>query len=293
MTLPSAPLPLSHLGVLAVRGVEARKFLQGQVSQDVQGLRDDRVEWAGLHNPQGRTLALLRLVPQGPTDVLCILPRELLSETLLALRKYLLRAKAVLGDESATWRITGLAADIESSAAPAATLATQPGSARQEADRILWRHASDGRIIMLQRLTTATESPPTDESAAAQAALDWQRADIAAGLPELTLRTHGQFVAQMLNLDALGGISFNKGCYTGQEVIARAHYRGRVKRRAQRFVLPPGTLPEPGEAVSLSDGRSAEVLLAAPVAAGIEILAVAPTVEHDPLALPLSYRLPE
>lgn len=282
MTAPQFPVVLEHLGVLAVRGTEARKFLQGQLSQDVLGLPADRVAWAGLHNPQGRTLALLRLVPQGETDVLCVLPQALLAETLLGLRKYLLRAKATLNDESALWQIAGLAGDP--------LLPATPGSARHEAGRILWRHASDGRVLVLE--PRHAEAGAATEAATATR-LDWLRADIAAGLPELTSQTRGEFVAQMLNLDALGGISFNKGCYTGQEVIARAHYRGRVKRRAQRFALPAGALPSPGESVTLADGRSAQVLLAAPTSSNVEILAIAPTIEGDTLALPLSYPLPE
>ncbi len=288
MSAPQHPLMLDHFGVLAVRGVDARKFLQGQLSQDVLGLRADQVVWAGLHNPQGRTLALLRLVPQGETDVLCVLPRELLANALTVLRKYLLRAKATLTDESAMWQIVGLTDD--------AALARDPGSARHDDGRILWRHASDGRVLALEPHGSEAggandANGATDASAAS--GLDWLRADIAAGLPELTAQTSGEFVAQMLNLDALGGISFNKGCYTGQEVIARAHYRGRVKRRAQRFALPAGELPAPGASVTLADGRSAQVLLAAPTTSTIEILAVAPTVEGDTLALPLSYPLPE
>jgi len=294
VTAQQSSFVLEHLGVLAVRGVDARKFLQGQLSQDVLGLRADQVLWAGLHNPQGRTLALLRLVPQGETDVLCVTPRTLLGDALSVLRKYLLRAKATVSDESALWQIVGLADD--------AALARAPGSARHADGRILWRHASDGRVLALEPRRAAADGATeagvateanvaTDASTASR--LAWLRADITAGLPELTAQTSGEFVAQMLNLDALGGISFNKGCYTGQEVIARAHYRGRVKRRAQHFVLPTGELPAPGAAVTLADGRSAQVLLAAPTSSTIEILAVAPTVESDTLALPLSYPLPE
>lgn len=280
----TAPLPLEALGVIAVRGVDARKFLQGQLSQDVLGLRDDRVEWAGLHNPQGRVLALLRLVPAGPTDVLCVLPRELIEDTLAGLRKFLLRAKATLADESSAWQLEGLADDSQ--------LPATVGSARREGEIILWRHASDGRVL---RLSPRPPSPTTSASVAASDALAaWQRADVAAGIPEVLLRTRGEFVAQMLNLDALGGISLTKGCYTGQEVIARAHYRGRVKRRVQRFRWPADALPSPGDQVTLADGRSAAVVLAAPVAEGSgEILAVTQTVDADSLALPMSYSLPE
>jgi len=289
-----APLPLEHLGVIAVRGSDARKFLQGQLSQDVLGLAEGRVEWAGLHNPQGRVLALLRLVPDGATDVLCVLPRELIGETVALLRKFLLRAKATLADETTGWQVSGMADDD--------SLPASPGSARRDGARILWRHAADGRVLCLAPRTIPLEGAAAGVAVSAHAPLvadpdalnAWQRADVTAGLPEISLATRGEFVAQMLNLDALGGISFNKGCYTGQEVIERAHYRGRVKRRAQHFVLPSAAPLAAGESVMLADGRSATVVLEAASAAGRrDVLAVTQMIEGDTLALPLSYPLPD
>lgn len=280
--------PLTHLGVLAVRGVDARKFLSGQLSQDVLALRADRVELAGLHNPQGRVLALLRLVAQGPDDVLCVLPRASLADTLALLQKFLLRAKATLSDESALWQIEGLASTPQALPDPVGSALRAPGN---NGETVIWRHASDGRLMCLRAAThvVPAESSPTDEGAALAA---WQRADIAAGIPEITPATRGEFVAQMLNLDVQGGISFTKGCYTGQEVIARAHYRGRVKRRAQRFRLAAGPLPAPGEKLELEMDvagtkirRSAQVINAVADQtgiAGIECLAVAAFAAAEP-----------
>jgi len=88
----------------------------------------------------------------------------------------------------------------------------------------------------------------------------WERADIAAGLPQVYAATSEAFVAQMLNLDLLGAIAFDKGCYTGQEVIARAHYRGRVKRRMQRWHNLSGTHLEPGQTAQAGDGRTVVVV---------------------------------
>jgi folate-binding protein YgfZ len=105
----------------------------------------------------------------------------------------------------------------------------------------------------------------------------WLRLDIAAGLPQVYAATSEEFVAQMLNLDVLGGISFEKGCYTGQEVIARAHYRGRVKRRLQRFMSREPAKLAVGETGQLADGRSFKVVEAAELTNGrCEFLAVAP-----------------
>jgi folate-binding protein YgfZ len=94
------------------------------------------------------------------------------------------------------------------------------------------------------------------------------------GLPQVYAATREQFVAQMLNLDLLGAVSFDKGCYTGQEVIARAHYRGRVKRRLQRWSNRTGAVLKPGDAVHGPDGRALVVVRGAPASGDQEILAV-------------------
>jgi folate-binding protein YgfZ len=105
----------------------------------------------------------------------------------------------------------------------------------------------------------------------------WRRLDIAAGQPQVYAATSEEFVAQMLNLDVLGAIAFDKGCYTGQEVIARAHYRGRVKRRLQRFVSGGPLQLKPGDSGKLTDGRAYRVVEAVQLAdSRCEFLAVAP-----------------
>src|SRR5256885_16349952 len=122
-------------------------------------------------------------------------------------------------------------------------------------------------------------APPHCEPAPPQA---WQRLSVAAGEPEVFAATSEEFVAQMLNLDVLGAIAFDKGCYTGQEVIARAHYRGRVKRRLQRFVSHTPLRLQPGDTGALNDGRAFKVVNAVALADGrCEFLAVAPCAGED------------
>ena len=136
----------------------------------------------------------------------------------------------------------------------------------------------------------------------------WRGVAIASGEPQVYAATSEEFVAQMLNLDAVGAIAFDKGCYTGQEVIARAHYRGRVKRRMQRFVTTAPQALKPGDAGTLADGRAYKVVDAVQRADGrCEFLAVVPLItgESEPVApgaaiaerlnaetLPLPYSLP-
>jgi folate-binding protein YgfZ len=200
-----------RLGVLAFRGPDAAKFLQGQLSADTEQLEPGKNTLAGLHNPQGRVIALLDVTRASPEEFLATLPLELLDPVAQRLRKYLLRSKV--------------------------------------------------RIEVL------------DASGAMPGKQDL--ADVRAGVPQVYAATSESFVAQMLNLDLLGAIAFDKGCYTGQEVIARAHYRGKVKRRMQRWRIDGGQPLQPGDAARGPDGRALTVVRVAALAGGgQELLAV-------------------
>jgi len=270
------------LGVLAIRGPDAARFLQGQLSADMESLAPTASTLAGLHSPQGRVIALLAVARPAPEEFLAVLPRELAPLVAARLRKYVLRAKVRIEDASEALRVVG--------AAPAATGA---GTAQ-----IAWGE----RLILL-----VPAGQEHDASAAALAA--WEHADVAAGLPQIYAATSESFVAQMLNLDLLGAIAFDKGCYTGQEVVARAHYRGRVKRRLQRWRNGSGVDLRPGDTARTTDGRSLTVVRAVPGApTGQELLAIGTfaAVTDDPAQaaaaggtdvvvsgpLPLPYSLP-
>jgi len=217
----------NDLGVLHVRGGDARKFLQGQLSNDMAALGDTAFMLAGLHNPQGRVLALLRLAAPAADHLVAVLPAELAAATAATLRRYVLRAKVTIEEAADGTALADLAAQL-----PIAAALIAPGA---------------------------------------------QARDIAAGVPQVYAATSGQFVSQMLNLDCVGAISFEKGCYTGQEIIARTHYRGRMKRRMQRFSSATPLLLSPGQALVLADGRPAQIVDAITHEGGTtEFLAVAP-----------------
>jgi tRNA-modifying protein YgfZ len=240
------------LGVLRARGVDASSFLQGQLSNDTSRLQAGHLQLSGYHTPQGRTIALLRLTALAPDDLLGVLPRELVPVVVGRLKRYVLRAKVQLNDDSEHWQVLGYRGSAPTLSAGA--LAFPHGSARQ-------------LVLVPGAATLADEATGTRN--------DWAAADIAEGLPQVYLPTSEAFVAQMLNLDVTGGIALDKGCYTGQEIIARAHYRGQVKRRMHRFVsqLPCGLTA--GESGVLSDGRGFKVVEAATVDDGhCEFLAV-------------------
>ncbi len=305
----TAILPLDDLGVLSFHGPDARKFLQGQLSNDVTALAPGVLMRAGLHNPQGRALALLALIASQSGELLAVLPRELIATTSSTLRRYVLRAKVTIEDQSANHRLYGIvgARGDAGDAGP-----REEAGPRREAGAV-GRAGMDVAYDAQRRLRVLApnDAPPC---APELPRTQWRLLDIAAGLPQVYGPTSGQFVAQMLNLDCIGAISFAKGCYTGQEVIARAHYRGRVKRRMQRFVSSAPLQLAPGDTGQLADGRGFRVVEAAARADGsVEFLAVtalpgtgpgAAGAEPDAVAgpavapvqaqaLPLPYPLPE
>ena len=290
MNQPGALCLLDDLGTLRFSGAEVDKFLQGQLSNDVSKLAAGALLRAGVHNPQGRTLALLGLVRADQGDILALLPRELLPAVAAHLRRYVLRAKVTINDDSAQYRVLGLAG-LDAAGA-------------LNGRRVGYGLAHESRALLIQ---SALEPPPSLPMLSRE---QWRALDIAAGLAQLYSATSGQFVAQMLNLDCIDAISFTKGCYTGQEVIARAHYRGRIKRRLQRFVSTAPLQLRAGDAGRLDDGRSFRVVDATQHVDGrCEFLAVASLAgaaqeadESGQLlavggvaasALPLPYALPE
>jgi folate-binding protein YgfZ len=275
------------LGVLRARGADASSFLQGQLSNDTTQVRSGQLQLSGYHTPQGRAIALLRLTALAADDLLAILPLELVAAVVTRLSRYVLRAKVRITDDSAQWQLRG----FRGAAPPLsdAALSLPYGSARH--------------LVMVPQPDAAAHDAPDGTRN------DWVACDIAEGLPQVYLATSEAFVAQMLNLDLTDGISLDKGCYTGQEIIARAHYRGQVKRRMQHFVSEFPCLLTPGQSGILADGRSFKVVAAVPIAAGrCEFLAVAPAApgaaEPEPVPqsaqvliqvqqLPLPYELPD
>lgn len=250
-------VPLENLSVLRFQGPDAVAFLQGQLSNDVGKLHEQTTLFAGLHDPQGRVLALLRLFSVDADLVLAVLPKELATTVAQRLGKFVLRAKVRIDAADAEWRAYGLCGP-DAVAAARTKLAT---NLADDPPRLL---------VVAPRLEGLPEGERLELS-------EWQALDVADGLPEVYPATSGTFVSQMLNLDLLAAIAFDKGCYTGQEIIARAHYRGRVKRRLQRFATEEPRTLAPGDKVQLADGRQVQIVRQARYGhVGSEFLAVAP-----------------
>lgn len=286
MTADLHTIWLPHLGVLSARGPDAARFLQGQLSNDTTRITASSGLLAGYHNPQGRVIAVMRLIQPSPEVILAILPSELVAPVISRLNRFVLRAKVKLADESSAWRVEA---------------SYEPASATGDAQIVQIAEQPARWLRVTPRQESASQEAP--DTSAIQA---WQALDIAAGIPQIYSTTSEMFVAQMINLDLVGGIAFDKGCYTGQEVIARTHYRGRVKRRMQRFRTQEAVTLARGESGHFTDGRSFKVVDCVVLPDGrSEFLAVAPLTATDDepaegagqtLAvetLPLPYELPQ
>lgn len=296
---PASSLPLAELGAVRVRGPDTVRFLQGQLSQNIERLSAARSLLAGLHNAQGRVIALLRLLRLADNDVLAILPRELAAGVAARLAKFVLRAKVTVSDESSAWAIAGV---IDEGTSPAAWPRKRDAQSECTHGHIVCVGEAPVRWI---RVAAAAAQLP--RQAAPEASSAWHRHEIASGEPQVFGATSEAFVSQMLNLDLLDAIAFDKGCYTGQEIIARAHYRGRMKRRLQRFRARTAEELSPGARGRLADGRSFTIVRAERSGEAVDFLAVASLAGAEAEALhagaedellhaeslPLPYALPD
>jgi folate-binding protein YgfZ len=284
IAMPStAPLvSLPHLAAVEVAGPNAAQFLNGQLSNDTLSLAPGAWQLTSWSTPKGRVVAVLSL-GRMEDRYYAVLPRELAAPFIERLSKYILRSKVSL-------RLVSTELAVWGSVASPDRFAIQPATAPAPA---------------LDAIDTERR---------------WKLARIAAGLPQIYPATAEQFVAQMINLDLVQGVSFHKGCYTGQEIIARTQNLGRIKRRMLRFAsgplasgpFPSGPFPNEdtggvkvGDVVTLGDFGAAHIVELAAADAGQELLAVvhleprmdtakaetAPRIEaHE---RPLPYSIPE
>lgn len=264
---------LQQFGLLRFTGPDSLTFLQGQVSNDTGRLAQGQGLLAAYSSPQGRVLALVHLLPHS-SGIIAILPRELVLPTLEALRKFVLRAKVKIEDASEILSVAGHHGTHPLETAGVAVAQSSSGYAEKHDIGVGAVNRDPGRYWVIGAAERLAEYRLAgDILQAKQIEHDWRFADICAGLPQIYLATREVFVAQMLNLDLLDGISFSKGCYTGQEIIARTQHLGRIKRRLYRLQLPVGEWSV-GQSLRLTDGRAGRLTEVIRSGGGFEALAV-------------------
>ncbi|OOV91043.1 CAF17-like 4Fe-4S cluster assembly/insertion protein YgfZ [Pseudomonas sp. MF4836] len=266
---------LSHEGILAVRGPDASKFLQGQLTCNLNYLSDTQSSLGARCTQKGRMQSSFRILLQGD-GVLLAMAHELLEPQLADLKKYAVFSKAKLSDESAQWVRFGLGDAGAALLSLGLELGEEAGNLVRNNDLIAVR-VSPGRAELWAPADQADTLRGQLAAQLPEGKLNqWLLGQVRAGIGQVMPATRELFIPQMLNLQAIGGVSFKKGCYTGQEIVARMQYLGKLKRRLYRLCLPAGDLPEPGTPLfSPPHGSSiGEVVIAARAEQQIELLAV-------------------
>lgn len=277
-------VPLHRTAVLGAYGEDARSFLHGQLTQAVDDLPDQTWRLAGYCSPKGRLLALMRILNDADGGVMALTHDSVLELTLKRLRMFVLRARVALEDLRERTAVVGLAgaAAAELLAELAGTPPTEPGGVTEAGDLRVLRLPGDDTVPRFVLLAPAAELAGVWEMLGrglTPAGHDaWELLAVRAGEPEVTDATSEAFVPQMVNLEIINGVSFSKGCYPGQEIVARMHYRGQAKRRMFRILLDTESPPAPGTDVrDESDREAGTVVRSARNRQGrVEALAVLP-----------------
>lgn len=269
--------PLVDTGIIRASGEDAPGFLHNLLTNDVSGLDAATVRRAGFCTPKGRLLADFLMWRAGE-DFLLQLPMELLPAMQKKLTMYVLRSKVKLTDASTGGCVIGLAGS-DAAALAAQVCGKAPAVGQQvafESGQVL------GLIGNRFEVVIAAAKAPTlwqQLSAAATPAglAAWRWSEIAAGDPRIVQATQEQFIPQMINYVQVGGLSFKKGCYPGQEIVARTQYLGKIKRHMLRARLDAGSAV-PGDSVyapETGDQACGTVVSVAPSPqGGSELLAV-------------------
>jgi folate-binding protein YgfZ len=228
---PEGAIALPDWGVIRAAGEDAPSFLHGQLTNDFTHLEASRARLAGYCSPKGRLLATFTAWRTSPDDVLLACSADVLPAALKRLSMFVLRARCKLSDATSQVRLFGLCGDLatrwlgESAPRQVWTHAMTPGASvvrlpdavvdGRRVPRYLWAAAPDA---------AAPELPAIEADA-------WRWLEVHSGVARVVAATAEQFVPQMVNLELVGGVNFQKGCYPGQEVVARSQYRGTLKRR--------------------------------------------------------------
>ena len=228
--IPNGLAPLTHLGVIAVQGEEAAKFLHSQLTQDFALMAPDQARLAAFCSPKGRMQASFIGLYWTDGQLLLVCARDLLAPTLKRLSMFVMRAKAKLRDATEEFQLLGA---VGASAAALLGGEQAPWQRREAAGGVaVALYPADGQPRALLVLPAQAALPDAMASAPALPLADWQLSEVRSGVVLVAKPLFEVLVPQMLNYESVGGVSFKKGCYPGQEIVARSQLRGTLKRRA-------------------------------------------------------------
>jgi folate-binding protein YgfZ len=240
---PASPLEgallLRDWAVFTAQGADAASFLQGQLTQDVAGLPQGAVRLSGYCSAKGRLLASLLVWRIDAETFGLLVGSDVAAPFLKRLSMYVLRARCRLQDVTSQWSVHGLAGAASISRALDGGSAAPGRAASHQGGWVLGLAAAEG---VARALWLRSAQSPVPDLPALQPAL-WAWLEVSSGVPRITAPTVEQFVPQMINFERVGGVDFQKGCYPGQEVVARSQYRGTLKRRMHLFATDGEAAP--------------------------------------------------
>lgn len=281
-------IELGFYGFLSVKGVDAAKFLQGQITCDVNALANNKSLLGAQCNLKGRMIGSFRLAQYENTDhILIRMPHPVLSHVHAALKKYSVFSRIELVDKSESWHCIGLAG-------PAATKLLQTelkvsinsdGECLSSPTLIITRLSAERYELWVQDNAAIALWQTLATTCTLGDSHFWQLLDMRAGLGDVQEQTIETFTPQALNFQLTGAVNFKKGCYTGQEIVARLHYRGSLKKSMFLVQVEGSELPSPGTDIHNKAGKKqGELVISAFNGEGqIEALAVLPIDDSEPL----------
>ena len=232
---------LEHLGIVEIKGGDSAEFLQGQMTQDIYSIKDSEATLTSVLNPQGRIISTAFVFKWGESFILMV-SNEVLDKLISWLSRFILRSEVEITKSEDS--VFGL--NQENAKKLCNILNVETKDIAFESDELCLKtiEADDERAFLICK----SENLLDNLSISVLSTKDWKMADINAGIPTIYRKNIEKFIPQMVNLDLINGISFSKGCYTGQEIVARVQHKGKVKQRMFHFTgrgsnkkIDPGT----------------------------------------------------
>jgi len=238
---------LDHFSIISISGADSTEFIQGQMTQDISAIGDDEARMTAILNPQGRVMSTA-LIMHWDDSIILVLNKDTVDDLIVWLSRFILRSKVTVSRlEAHIYGLNQNLANIESDSLDLEKEIFCLRSIETDAERTL---------LITKSLHDFSKSSITTMSSR-----NWQLADIQAGIPTIYKENIAKFIPQMINLDLINGISFNKGCYTGQEIVARVQHRGKIKRRMFHIsTQQSNTEIRPGTPVLLGDSEVGTII---------------------------------
>jgi hypothetical protein len=282
-------VPIDSIGVLRVSGPDAEEFLQAQLTSDISDILPNSSAIGGYCNPKGRLLAVF-MIFREKDDYLLISDSEGLPKVMKTLSMYILRMKVNLAIDTSFIPIGFIGGELDEIMCKLRKTATATSdvinSIKEPYVSFVWPN-HPGLLVLLPEFCVKTVWPIIAKHAKIGPPRHWDLFEIRAGIPRITLGTTTSFIPQSVNLDQINGVSFTKGCYPGQEIVARVRYLGRLKHRMGRATFSDDSIPKPGDpvfsdisrthrtgsivnAAGFSSSKGGELLLTIPVQTSID-----------------------